>query len=141
MTSYGYRGVAALAQTALASVTGALIYALWNMPSSAFGWEFLLWLAVVGGATIPIAFVGIVLVRLLSISGWRRAPILTLGCLVGIVVSTYIFEFYMAELFPAINWSRGALLPAASFMSGFVLAVLQWPRFADRENDLVAGSA
>lgn len=141
MRSYGYWGATALAQTALAAVTGALIYALWHMHPPAFGWEFLLWLGVVSVTTVPIAFAGISLVRLLSIEGWRRAPVLTLAFLVGTSASIYLFEFYMTGLFPAIDWSRGALLPATSFMSGFALAVLQWPRFAQRETALVAGSA
>jgi hypothetical protein len=133
MISYGYWGATALAQTALAAVTGALIYGLWHMHLPASGWEFLLWLGVVGGTTVPIAFAGTSLARLLSIEGWRRASVLALGCLVGLVASVYLYEFYMTWLVPAINWSRGALLPATSFMSGFALAVLQWPRFAQRE--------
>lgn len=134
MTSYGYRGAKALGQTALAAMTGALIYTLWNLQSAIFSWEFLLWLALVGGTTIPVAFVGIALGGLLSASGWRQAPVLTLGCLVGLVASVYLYEFYMTWLVPAINWSRGPLLPAASFVTGFFLALLQRSRFAEREN-------
>lgn len=141
MTGYGYWGATALAQTALAAVTAALVYALWNVHVLVFGWEFLLWLGVIGGTTAPIAFAGIGLVRLLSITGWRRAAVLTLGCLVGTGASMYLFEFYMTGLFPAINWSRGPLLPVASFMSGFAFAVLEWPRFSQREPGIVAGSA
>lgn len=140
MRSYGYWGATALAQTALAAVAGALIYALWHMHLPAFGWEILLWLGFVSGTTVPIAFAGTSLVRLLSIKGWRRAPVLTLAFLVGTGASIYLFEFYMTRLSPATNWSRGALLPAASFMSGFALAVLQFPRFAQRETTLVTGS-
>ena len=40
MTNYGYRGAKALGQTALAAVTGALIYVLWNPHSLIFSWEF-----------------------------------------------------------------------------------------------------
>ena len=77
MTGYGYWGATALAQTALAAVTAALVYALWNVHVLVFGWEFLLWLGVIGGTTAPVAFAGRGLVRLLSITVRRRATVLS----------------------------------------------------------------
>lgn len=141
MKRYGDRAIPALVQTALAAAAGSLIYAFWNMPLWAVSLEFPLWLAVVAATTIPVAFLGVALPRLLSMSSWHQGPILAATCSVGIVSSILLFESYMSWLSPALNWSRGSLLPAASFTSGFALAVLKWPTFNESEKRLVAGSA
>lgn len=118
----------ALARTLLACLSGATIYAIWNVGYATKSANLPLWLAAVGATTLPVALAGMVLARLPPPAG---RPWSTVGAVLtyvaGVIASISLFEIYMTELSPATNWTRAGLLPAASFTSGFALEKLRWP--------------
>jgi len=135
MRTLGHRNILdVIADSAMGACCGAVLYGVYGSSTMHHGIPFNpnllvelpLWLIVMAATTWPVAFGSAAAGRMgrSAIKPWSLAALPSMAA-VCVAASMVAFEWYMHKTVPAINWSRGWLLPLASSSSAFVFGYIR----------------